>query len=259
MCEDSWMGFQYGRSALIKAILKKTIKNKILIPVVVALLVLNGYSGPALSDAPVTTVRQTPASRIVDQTRYILSNLKSTRYSHKTKIDEQFGIYITDCSALVCHVLEKVAPVSLAVVTVDPNHRYARAKNFFDAFQNAPIKGAQGGWQRIERLMDAKPGDIIAWRKDPMPPKGNTGHVVVLMEMPIKARNGVVRVTVMDASKSGHGCDTRKKGESGVGLGTMWFRIDDDGAPTALHWSSLKRKPKKYPIAIGRAVTVLPP
>jgi hypothetical protein len=104
--------------------------------------------------------------------------------------------------------------------------------------------------------MDAEPGDLIAWRKDFVPQKGNTGHIVIVLEKPVKEKDGAIRIIALDSSRSGHAQGTRKKGTSGVGLGFMWFRVDEAGAPIAIHWSNRKRKPKTYPIVIGRAIDI---
>ena len=185
----------------------------------------------------------------------ILSELKSTRYSHKTMVDEDAGMYHLDCSGLACYVLKHVAPKALAAVPKDGRPR-ARAKDFYEAFSSAPINESGNGWQRIVRLLDAEPGDVIAWRKDPLPPKGNTGHVVIVMGKPVADGKNTVRVRICDSSKSRHAQDTRAKGDTGIGVGVMWFRVDDNGAPIAVHWSRPKRKPVPYPIAIGRALSV---
>jgi hypothetical protein len=196
------------------------------------------------------------ASRIVYQAKHLLSNLKLTHYSHNTNVNENSGLYILDCSALACYILSRAAPASLASVPVDPTHRHAQAKNFYDTFSNAPTNSAKSGWQRIIRLMDAEPGDLIAWPKDPVTQKGNTGHIVVLLEKPVKEKDGAIRIIALDSSRSGHAQDTRKKGTSGVGFGRMWFRVNETGSPIALHWSNLERKPTAVPIAIGRAIEI---
>ncbi|UCG67214.1 MAG: hypothetical protein JSW12_09610 [Deltaproteobacteria bacterium] len=219
-------------------------------------LALFYFYEPALSEQGITIEPQSSASRILYQAKQILSNLKSTHYSHKTDVNENSGSYILDCSALVCYILGRAAPGSLASIPVDPTHRHARAKNFYDTFSNAPTTSAKNGWQRIVRLMDAEPGDLIAWRKDPVPQKGNTGHIVIVLEKPVKEKDGAIRIIALDSSRSGHAQGTRKKGDSGVGVGIMWFRVDEAGAPIALHWSNRKRKPETYPIVIGRAIDI---
>jgi hypothetical protein len=104
--------------------------------------------------------------------------------------------------------------------------------------------------------MEAEPGDFIVWRRNPTPLKRNTGHIVIVMEKPVKEKDGGIRVVVLDSSRSRHARDTRQKGDSGVGVGIMWFRVDESGVPIAIHWSSRKRKPKIYPIVIGRAIDI---
>ncbi|MEA3434914.1 MAG: hypothetical protein U9R43_00510 [Thermodesulfobacteriota bacterium] len=123
---------------------------------------------------------------------------------------------------------------------------------FYSVFSTASEKGNCGVWQRIPRLLDAMPGDFIAWRKLAVPKKGNSGHIVMIMEKPVEEKDGTVRIVVFDSSKSTHAKDSRPKGTSGVGIGTMWFSVDKTGAPVSYFWSSRKKKPKNLPIAIGR-------
>ncbi len=206
----------------------------------------------ALSDHCLTIAPQSSASQVLYQAKQILSNLKSTQYSHKTEVNEKSGIYILDCSALACYILSRAAPISLAFVPVDPDHRHARAKNFYDTFLNAQIGNTYNAWQRILRLMDAEAGDLIVWRRNPTPLIKNTEH----MEKPVKEKDGAIRVVVLDSSRSRHARDTRQKEGGGVGAGIMWFRVDKSGAPDAIHWSNRKKKSKTYPIVIGRAIDI---
>lgn len=199
-------------------------------------------------------VQEKSVSQVVQQANSILLNLKITRYSHKTEVDEKKGIYILDCSSLACYILGKVAPNALAAVQVDSGHNHARAKNFYDTFSSSPIAKGRNGWMRIIKIMETEPGDFIAWRKNTFVRRGNTGHVVIVLQKPVMEENGNVRLVVMDASRSGHSRDTRKKGESGVGVGVMWFKVDEHGAPKGVLWSSRAKTIKYYPIAIGRVV-----
>ena len=230
--------------------------KKAFIQLFISFLVLFYFCEPALSKQGISIEPQSPGSRILCQAKQILSSLKSTHYSHKTNVNESSGSYILDCSAFVCYILGCAAPGSIASVPVDPNHRQAQAKNFYDAFSNAPTVSAKDGWQRIIRLMDAEPGDLIAWRKDPVAQKGNTGHIVIVLEKPVEEKDGAIRIIALDSSRSGHAQDTRRKGTSGVGFGVMWFRVDQAGAPIALHWSSPEKKQITVPVAIGRAMTI---
>jgi hypothetical protein len=55
---------------------------------------------------------------------------------------------------------------------------------------------------------------------------------------------------------SGHAQDTRQQGESGIGVGVIRFIKDEIGAPVSFFWSDRSKKPKKLPIAIGRALYI---
>ena len=230
--------------------------KKAFIQLLILFFTLFNFYEIALSEQSITIETESSASRILYQAKKILSNLKLTHYSHKIDVNEISGAYILDCSTLICYILGRAAPKSLASVPVDPTHRHARANNFYSTFANAPTTSAKNGWQRIVRLMDSEPGDLIAWRKDPVPQKGNTGHIVIVLEKPVKEKDGTIRIVALDSSRSGHSQDTRKKGASGVGFGCMWFRVDEAGMPIALHWSNRGRKPTAVPIVIGRAMEI---
>ena len=111
-------------------------KRRILVVIFFLPLLLQCQSAPPQA---MTSGGNTPAAGILRKARQILTNIKSTRYSHRTVVDEHSGVYVFDCSALVCHILEQAAPQALDVVTVDPGHKRARAKNFYDTFVNAPM------------------------------------------------------------------------------------------------------------------------
>ncbi len=230
--------------------------KKAFIQLFISSLVLFYFCEPALSEQSIVIESQSLGPRILCQAKQILSSLKSTHYSHKADVNESSGSYILDCSALVCYILSLAAPESIASVPVDPNHRHAQARKFYETFSNAPTMSAKDGWQRIIRLMDAEPGDLIAWRKDPVAQKGDTGHIVIVLEKPVEEKDGAIRITAFDSSRGIHAQDTRREGTSGVGSGVMWFRVDETGAPIALHWSSREKKPVAVPIAIGRAIEV---
>lgn len=152
-------------------------------------------------------------------------------------------------------------------------HGRALAEEYFAVFESAAESEAEaqkadegsGGWQKIARIADAAPGDILAW-KNPAHHEGdhaNTGHVMIIDEVPVEepalagvARdsNRLYRVAIIDSSESPHADDTRSEGQTGVGRGTLWIVADGDGRPVGFHWKSAKGQGKDWPIAIGRAV-----
>lgn len=199
---------------------------------------------------------QSASPLVIAEAQQILLYFKSSRYSHKTIVDEEEGLYALDCSGLVHLILSRVAPKSLSKVPVDSGHARARAINYYNVFIKAPLSNSRSGWQRIPRLLDAEPGDFIAWRKKKIPYQGSTGHIVIVYQKPIMAEDNTVRVVVLDSTRSNHAQDTRQQGESGIGVGIIRFITDEIGAPVSFFWSDRSKKPKKLPIAIGRALYI---
>jgi len=209
----------------------------------------------ALGRGGETVAEQAPAERILGEACRILANAKTSQYSHRTKVDEENGSYALDCSGLAVLILKRVAPEQLANVPRNGKSR-PRAVEFHTAIAAAPSdeKGAKG-WRRIEKLVDARPGDFIVWRKEEIKTGDSTGHVVLVNQAPVEDEGGRLRVVVIDSTGSGHADDTRGDGENGVGRGTMWFDMDAAGRPVAYRWKSRNGSSHKAPIVIGRVTT----
>lgn len=196
---------------------------------------------------------ETAPSRIRSACRKILSTTKESHYQHITHVDEDTGIYDVDCSGLLCYVLKKVAPEHYAAIPISKTHRRPLALQFYEAFAS-PDEHIARYWQTIHRLKDARPGDVLVWRKAEQLPGKDTGHVMIIDQPPVEDGKDMYRVTVIDSTESPHADDTRKDGATGVGRGTMWFLVDSDSRPTAYHWRLRNGKPREIEIAIGRAI-----
>jgi len=171
-----------------------------------------------------------PAPNAVrDEARRILANVKTTHYSHRTEVDETAGHYDLDCSGLATLILKNVAPAQLRTVRHAEGKSRPRAFEFYEAFATAPTN-ATSGWLRVQRVLDARPGDFIAWRKVKIVPGESTGHIVIVDALPVPETNGTVRVTVIDSTTAVHAEDTRRAGTTGIGRGTMWFVVNAAGS-----------------------------
>jgi uncharacterized iron-regulated protein len=195
-----------------------------------------------------------PAERLSAEVRRILSSVRSTEYSHKTQIDEQQGKYLCDCSGLACYVLQQKFPQHYKAIPKPKGRARPLAVDFYRFFSGLPAAPPRDGWQQVPSLLDARPGDILAWKSDNPKPGASTGHVVFIDGRPVRDKDGQVRVEIIDSTSRGHGNDTRKSGQTGIGRGTMWFSVDDQGRPTGYRWSSARGKLQQPPIAIGRVV-----
>jgi hypothetical protein len=130
---------------------------------------------------------------------------------------------------------------------------------------------AQRGFQRIERLADVEPGDILAVKY--FKRSDNTGHVMLVSDRPhrIAAKKPVVAGTVqwavpiIDSSSSGHGpADTRHhrgpdgKDHDGLGRGVLRVYGDSHGGVAGFAWSTAKASrfagPNDEHLVIGRLV-----
>jgi hypothetical protein len=203
---------------------------------------------------PTTTAEASPASRVSAEARRILANVRSTRYQYATQIDEAQGSYALDCSGLACVILKKVSPGQLSQVAVESSRSRQRAWEFYETFAAASRDGI-AGWRTVPRMLDARPGDLLARRKKEIKPGEVTGHVMVIDEAPVLEKPGLVRVVVIDSTSQPHASDTRAPGTNGVGRGTIWIEIDGEGKPVAWR-TSPDAKGTVAPFAIGRVVEI---
>jgi hypothetical protein len=190
---------------------------------------------------------------VLREARAILANLQSSHYSHKTEVNSADGSYAVDCSGLVRLILKKAAPESLAHVVPEPRYPQPRAVAFYQAFVRAPETPGISGWQRVKSFADCRPGDFVAWRKAVIPEKGTSGHVLIVLEKPDWVGGSLYRVRVMDSASTPHADDWRSEGLTGVGVGTMWFSVNENGEPTGVCWSDPK-KPIHFEAEIARAL-----
>jgi hypothetical protein len=194
-----------------------------------------------------------PAPAIVTRAHQVLETMKASTYQHPTDIDSVAGRYNCDCSGLVGWLLRQDLPTHYRSIRFAPKAKRPRAFEFYNAFVAAPTQPAPGQlWQHIPRISDARTGDLLAWKKDPMPAKGSTGHIVLFDSAPKQIAPDVYEVTVIDSTTGSHNSDTRKPGETGVGRGTIYFKIDAEGRPTAYSSRSPEGPFRRYPMAIAR-------
>jgi hypothetical protein len=206
------------------------------------------------------------AKCVHDEAVRILESIKHTEYRHKTDIDEAKGAYYCDCSGFLGYVLNRTVAKADGKGPFGDGKMRPLAMNYEQAFAAAPAKApspyslpnGEGfiRWQKIARLVDARPGDVIAWRRE-VPKPGNTGHVVIVDQAPVVEEDGLVRLRIIDSTTLPSSDITGEKGKTGIGRRTMWFKVDEDGKPVAHIRGSRSAKPKVEPISIGRALPMV--
>ena len=198
-------------------------------------------------------------TKIVGLLEHVENNLRHSRYSHTTRIDESKGSYEFDCSGMVAWVLRKTAPRAQASVAYRTKRRRSLARDYYRRIAATKPGKARWGWQRVERVADAKPGDVISWLRPKIVRSHNTGHVAFVVEppTPIEGLDGVYALRIADASRYQHERDTRRgTGRNGFGVGTIAVVADSKtGAPIAYGWVGTRsRYLLVTPMAIGRPV-----
>ncbi len=186
------------------------------------------------------------ARRIVDAT-------KRTAYEHGMIMDPSTGAFFTDCSGFVSYVLEGIAPEHYGAIPRESAHAYPRAFEFFDYFASRPVD-ASHAWRRVGRLLDAREGDLVAWRLARVREDRDSGHVFVVAEAPALVTAGVWGVRVYDSSDVRHFDDSRERNGSfagGVGTGTILIHADGAGRHTAFQFGP-DDSVHEAPIAIAR-------
>lgn len=195
-----------------------------------------------------STLRESPdaPTRVLAVLAHLERNLQPSHYDHTRRIDLEAGLVRCDCSQLVSAILEEAAPAAALQA------RGLAAQIFAGIRRVDPARPSEG-WQRILRIADIRPGDVIAWPTPPGLPSRVSGHVVIAVGRPEAYRNGYL-VRIADSTSLPHGEDTRAGG-SGFGLGTMYFEVDPaTGEGIGYGWTG--RYSTNYvlrtPIAVGR-------
>ncbi len=221
------------------------------------LLALSQIAAPVAlraDDPPVVTSAPPEAlsAALTAEARRMIADYPDTRYSHKTYIDKQQGICEVDCSGFIVVLLKHESRKHLeSIVTT---HKRPLAEDFYTVFTSKQ-GAAVSGWKRVERLADARPGDVLAWVKVDRVPGDNTGHVMLIAETPTQEAPDRFRVRIFDSTLHGHAHDQRTKTErSGIGQGTLWIDVDGQGRPSGYRWKSRTGMLHPAPIAIGRVV-----
>ncbi len=197
----------------------------------------------ATERSPEPSTGDTPSARLIAESVRQLRAMKSTKYRHKSNIDEASGTFEYDCSGFVAYALLNTAPDALAVVPIGIKGR-PRAEDFATYFS---ALSDDAPWIRVALGSELAPGDVIAWLRPADVDNSNTGHIVIVLDKlgvapPSTAvtKSGRAReflFRVVDATESPHGDDVRGPDTTtGLGTGTIGIVVDGSDAPIAYRW-----------------------
>lgn len=178
-----------------------------------------------------------------------------SEYSHGLWVNEREGVYKFDCSGMVYWLLKRAAPRAAAALAYRLEHR-PLARDIYRRIASIEPDRPRHGWQRVVRVAELEPGDVVAWIKPAIVRSANTGHTgfVVLPPLRVPEYENAHLVRVADATSLLHDDDTRV-GRDGFGMGTILLVSDPGtGEPKAYGWVGLRWRAFETDIALGRAI-----
>jgi hypothetical protein len=190
--------------------------------------------------------------RVMSMVDQIRATLRASAYTHTTRVRPRDGRYDWDCSGMAAWILRQAAPLAMRRIT----RERPVARDFVQQIESAPVARARAGWQRLDRIDEAMPGDLFAWRRPRGFPSHNTGHVGFVLDrpVPVPAIPGGWAVRVADSSSFVHQDDTRATDtDGGFGIGTIVFLADAAGHGTHYGWyGTVSEGYVVTPIVFGR-------
>jgi hypothetical protein len=140
-----------------------------------------------------------------------LGRMKSGTYVHRTSIDEAGGRFDFDCSGFAGYALNGAAPTAWEELRAASPGHLARplAKHFERFFESLSPGAARGHWQRVGRVSDLEPGDVVAWLRPADVSSKSTGHVVIVRGRVVPDANRAFLVPVADSTSCSTGAAIR--------------------------------------------------
>jgi hypothetical protein len=185
-----------------------------------------------------------------------LHAVRASTYRHHTRVDEASGTFEYDCSGFLVYALSRAAPDALAALQATAARR-PRSEEIVAFLEGIPAGGRKGRWERVGRVQDLGPGDVVAWRKTAESRSTNTGHTMIVHGAPAAdpERPGAFVVPIVDSTEHPHvpGDERADAHRTGLGHGEVVLLADETGAPVGYRWSRGRRsREKTTTIALGR-------
>lgn len=204
---------------------------------------------PAAPQAASPTPKVNYSQKLVAVVKRTVNTLRYTSYKFGgSKFDALKGIYVIDCSAYVDNLLKKAFPKAYASLVNATGTTQPNTKNYYDFFKSLTTND-HAYWGKVDRVNELRAGDILVFRA------GSTGHIMVVMDKPVKSAEGVL-ISVSDSAPYAHDQDTRKR--SGIGIGKMLLKVDPaTGKPAAYAWTKNSSWKRNIRFAMARPQEII--
>ena len=206
---------------------------------------------PTTAPTPTTVVASEPAylhkksmfgdiaasmhRHLVDFIQKTVSTLHYSNYKlGGSKFDTRRGVYITDCSGFVDNILRKASPHAYSSLVNATGALTPATQHYYNFFQELS-DNSDNYWNKVDDVDQLRAGDILVFRYKNSRGGQTGGHVMVVMDKPVRDTN-VYFVRVADSAPSRHSEDTRQIHEGGIGIGTLLLKASKSGRPAAYAW-----------------------
>lgn len=198
----------------------------------------------------ITSIEQ----RLIEFVHETIATLRYSAYKlGGTHFDNSRGIYIVDCSDYVDNILQTIYPHAYWNLVNSTGSDKPTTEHYYHFF-NELSDNTHYYWNKIEDVDQLQPGDILVFRYKNATGDETSGHVMVVMDKPIRDTDTVL-IRVTDSAPHGHSEDTRPRHVSGIGIGTLMLKVDPDtGQPAAYAWKIGSSWKKNVNIAMARPI-----
>jgi hypothetical protein len=179
------------------------------------------------------------ASKVIGVLVELRDTVVASKYQGRTEIRADEGYYAWDCSGMANWILKRTAPRAYRAL----GKPRPVARDFFKKIEASPTKKPRKGWQKLNDVSEARPGDVFSWLRSPVSKSKISGHVGFLVSKPVPLPSdpNMYVARVVDATSNPHGDDTRARDSGGgFGFGTLLFATDDEGKTIAYGWHGVK-------------------
>jgi hypothetical protein len=179
------------------------------------------------------------ASKVIGVLVDLRQRVMTGKYQGRTEIREDEGYYAWDCSGMANWILKRSAPRAYRAL----GKPRPVARDFFKKIESSPTEKPRKGWQKLNDVSEARPGDVFSWLRSPASKSKISGHVGFLVSQPTPLPNAphLYVARIVDATSLPHGQDTRERDtEGGFGFGTLLFATDENGKTIAYGWHGVK-------------------
>ncbi len=195
--------------------------------------------------------------KVVDFVHNTVNNLRYSSYKlGGKKFDSSRGVYVVDCSNFVDNILQHVSPHAYNNLVNATGADTPTTLHYYEFFSELSADSSAGYWSKITDIEQLRAGDIIVFRNKNSRGIQIGGHVMVVMEKPIRD-DDVFFVRVADSAPTRHSEDTRQLNESGIGIGTLLLKANPKtGHPSAYAWAQGSYWKKNVSFAMARPVDI---